>query len=327
MECQNQLIKDDIDGIHENEIQVRFLKRIHEKSTYTEKTNRTLWFHLNTLLLFTKSDIKTTLLPHTVFAISLVLHGAHAESILVGDNLKWRFPFMILWIWVHLLIFTIANQRLPACIVEDTANKSWRPLPSHRISVSEALVLLRTIVPIAMGLSILLGGFEASVTLMTFVWLYNDLEGSGAGPCQRNILNGAGYSCFGWGAVSVLVGGSLNGLLLRWLLLLAAVITTTVHAQDFPDVEGDAKSGRETMPLRYGQAVPRYVLSILSIFWSAICLAFWNISSPLVWAAPILIGGTMAVMTAFRWNQWYDIWVWRLWCFWICILYTLPSFA
>ena len=233
---------------------------------------------------------------------------------------------MLIWIWIHLLVENISNQRLPGSVVEDAANKPWRPIPAGRLTPSEAQILLRIAVPVAMGVSRILGSFEASVTLMTLIWLYNDLGGSGSGPWQRNVLNAAGLSCFGWGAVSVLLGGDdlLNNLLCKWLILLAAVITTTVHAQDFPDVDGDSACGRRTMPLLYGQVWSRYGLAVSLVFWSIVCLTFWDVSSPVVWSATLLIGGMTAGLTAFHWDPFYDRIVWRLWCLWISVLYLLP---
>jgi 4-hydroxybenzoate polyprenyltransferase len=176
-----------------------------------------------------------------------------------------------------------------------------------------------------------MGSLQASLALIAFIWLYNDLDGSGAGPWQRNALNAAGLSCFGWGAVSVLFGGQIDALLTdvlcKWLLLLAAVIITTVHAQDFPDVEGDEACGRKTMPLLYGQAWSRYGLAVFLILWSAVCPAFWQVSSPLVWAVSLLIGGAMAALTVFRWDAYSDLIVWKLWCLWIGVLYLLPLFG
>ncbi|CAG8952804.1 hypothetical protein HYFRA_00009049 [Hymenoscyphus fraxineus] len=307
---QNKVEHTNFDGIH-------------------QEARRTIWFHLYTLFLFTKSDFKTVIFPQSVFALSFAYsHTQSGTSLAFGEIFKWRFPCMLVWIWVHLLVENVANQRLPGSVLEDTENKPWRPLPSGRITPDEAQSVLRILVCVAVAMSVLLGSFEASVTLMTCIWLYNDLDGSGAGPWQRNLLNAAGLSCFGWGAVAVLFSGDgfPKDLLWKWLSLLAAVITTTVHAQDFPDVEGDTKSGRKTMPLYYGQRPSRYGLAILLLLWSVACPAFWHVNL-LVGAAPLFIGIGMAGMTAFRCDIFYDAIVWRCWCLWTGVLYLLPLFA
>ncbi|KAH6678006.1 UbiA prenyltransferase family, partial [Halenospora varia] len=217
----------------------------------------------------------------------------------------------------------------PGSVVEDTVNKPWRPIPASRITPYEAQRVLRVAVPAAMGLSAILGSFVASVTLMAFIWLYNDLEGSGAGPWQRNVLNAAGLLCFGWGAVLVLLGGDdlLNDVLCKWLMLLAAVIITTVQAQDLPDVGGDSAYGRKIMPTLYGQAWSRYGLAVLLLLWSVVCPAFWHVSSLLVWVATLLIGSTMTALTTLRWDPFFDLIVWRFWCLWISVLYLLSLYG
>ncbi|KAF4630100.1 hypothetical protein G7Y89_g8045 [Cudoniella acicularis] len=273
--------------------------------------SRTVWFYLKTMFMFTKSDFKTVVIPQSVFALAVVLSHTQTGNIAndFRDLLKWRLPCMLIWIWTHLLVENISNQRLPGSVVEDTVNKPWRPIPAGRITPYEAQKVLRVAVPAAMGLSAILGSFVASVTLMVFIWLYNDLEGSRAGPWQRNVINAAGLSCFGWGAILVLLGGDnlLNDVLCKWLMLLAAVIITTVQAQDLPDMEGDSACGRKTMPILYGQAWSRYGLAVFLLLWSVVCPAFWHVSSPLVWAATLLIGSTMAALTTLRWDPFFDL--------------------
>lgn len=290
--------------------------------------NRTLLYQLNTLYLFTKSDFKTVVLPQSAFALAAANSQIHTNNETRG-TLIWRLPSMVLWIWIHLLIENISNQRLPGSVLEDTVNKPWRPIPSGRLTPQQARSILRTVVPVAMSISAYFGSLEASLALMVFIWLYNDLDGSNAGPLQRNVLNAAGLSCFGWGAVSVLLHNDrlVDDLLCQWLMLLAAVITTTVHAQDFPDLKGDTACGRITMPLLYGQAWSRYGLAVFLILWSVVCPAFWKVHSPLAWAAPLIIGSVMAGVTSFRWESCYDLLVWRLWCLWIGVLYVMPLFG
>jgi len=283
------------------------------------------------LFLFTKSDFKTVIFPQSVFALAFGLSLSQTGKVayIPREILKWRLLSMLLWVWIHLLVENISNQRLPKSVLEDVASKPWRPIPAGRLTPNEAQNLLRSTVPLAMGTSHLLGNFDASVTLMVFVWLYNDLGGDGAGPRQRNALNAAGLSCFGWGAIQALLGGDcpLSDFIYKWLMLLAAVITTTVHAQDFPDVDGDGASGRKTMPLIYGQAWSRYGLAVLVLFRSVVCPAFWHVSSLAIWAMMLLIGGAIATLTTFVWDPFYDRTVWKLWCLWMSVLYVLPVFG
>lgn len=93
-----------------------------------------------------------------------------------------RLPHMLIRIWLHLLVENISNQRLPGSVMEDSINKPWRPIPSGRLTSKEAESLLRLCVLLAMGVSVFLHAFQANTALITFVWIHNDLGGSGVGP-------------------------------------------------------------------------------------------------------------------------------------------------
>ena len=219
-----------------------------------------------------------------MFALALVF--SQAGSSLAPDQghyqIGLRLPLMLTWLWLHLLVENIANQRLPEAVVEDRENKPWRPIPMGRLSSEEAQGVLRIAVPLALGISFILGSFVPSVTLMTFIWLYNDLDGSSTGPMQRNIITTAGLCCFGWGAVTTLLAGDIGTegerLLYQWGALTAAVVVTTVHAQDFPDIAGDIARGRQTIPLLYGSTFSRVNLAVLAIGWGAVLSAWCHVT-------------------------------------------------
>ncbi len=158
---------------------------------------------------------------------------------------------------MNLLVENISNQRLPASVVEDGTNKPWRPIPAGRISAREAQCLLLAAIPTVVGASFLLDAFTPSIVLMALVWMYNDLDGAGINIWVRNLLNGGGLMCFSWGALRVLSGADLKPAACIWILVTGAIITTTVHAQDFPDVEGDREIGRQTVPLLLGEGPAR----------------------------------------------------------------------
>ncbi|KAF2965052.1 hypothetical protein GQX73_g8511 [Xylaria multiplex] len=232
---------------------------------------------------------------------------------------------MLAWIWLHLLVVDIANQYLGSSIVEDAVNKPWRPMPAGRLTVPEARNLIRVAIVAALGLSIFLGSFLPSTTLMTMIWLYNDLEGSSVGPFVRNLLNAAGLACFGWGAVCVLLsGGTGDGNVLRdWLLLTAVVVLTTVHIQDLPDEEGDRARKRQTVPLVYGEGWARWSVAIVASFWSLICPAFWRVPLPYA-VAPLVISSAMGAMILLGNSRSSSELGWKLWCLWVTVIFLLP---
>ncbi|KAI0601474.1 UbiA prenyltransferase family-domain-containing protein [Biscogniauxia sp. FL1348] len=307
--------------------------------TFLTQEPRSILYHIHTLFLFTKSDIKTVVIPQSIFALAtaLSLHpsgsttsaSTYLPDLGVPSALA-KLCRMQAWIWLHLLVHTVANQRLAASVAEDQANKPWRPLPAGRATRDEAQRLLRALVPLAMGGSLcLLGGAGPGAALLALVWLYNDLDAAGAGPCYRNLINAAGLACFGCGATSVLLRDArdeIPGEVRRWVALTAAVVATTIFAQDFPDMAGDRARGRRTVPLVYPETAARVALALLVLSWSLACLVFWDAVAG-AWMGILGVGGAMAALTVCRRGQWCDEVVWKLWCLWISLIYLLPLFG
>ncbi|KAI1803004.1 UbiA prenyltransferase family-domain-containing protein [Daldinia bambusicola] len=291
-------------------------------------------YHSKTMFLFTRSDFKTVIIPQSIFAISTTISLARSttkNSQEIAAQILNRSPYMLGWLWLHLLVENIANQRLASSVQEDTVNKPWRPLPAGRITMTEAQAILRVLVPASVIVSLLIGGLLPSVTLMTFIWLYNDLDGSDAGPWQRNMINAGGLACFGWGAVNILLGdpqqvGDEQERLCRWVALTSAIITTTVFAQDFPDIDGDKLRHRKTLPLLYTETYSRALLAGFILFWSLVSPIFWNVGGA-AWSGSVSIGSVMAFLTLFGKSKVIDETVWKLWCVWITTIYLLPILA
>ena len=74
-----------------------------------------------------------------------------------------------------------------------------------------------------------------------------------------------------------------------WAICLSgALIFTTIQAQDFADVEGDAALGRVTFPIYAPKVSRAFTLFALTAWSCGLCL-FWNIG-PLCSAAFIALG-------------------------------------
>ena len=220
----------------------------------------------------------------------------------------------------------IANQKLNSSLIEDAINKPWRPIPAGRLTVKEAQQLVLFVVLAALTLSIMLQSFLPSTTLMTMVWLYNDLDGSSMGPLVRNLLNAAGLACFGWGAVCVLLAGDIghSAAPRQWLLLTAAIVSSTVHIQDLPDKEGDKARKRRTAPLVYGEDSTRRSIAIFTSFWSLVCPVFWGVSFPYA-LLPLAISTFMsAVVLLWKEDQVCNELGWKAWCLWVTVIFLLP---
>jgi len=101
--------------------------------------------------------------------------------------------------WLHLLGFNLCNQARGS-ITEDLCNKPWRPLPSGRITMANAMTLKVFVIASCMiiSYSYSLPVFYASV----FLWFFTAVYHEGCGEhhyITRNLLNALGYSCFALG--------------------------------------------------------------------------------------------------------------------------------
>ncbi|KAL6714745.1 hypothetical protein ACLMJK_008170 [Lecanora helva] len=230
--------------------------------------DKSLLFHIHTLWLFNRSDLKTVVGPQIVFGLVSAFSGSRLTTNTdpTLSQIAARLPHLVLWIWSNLLTETVANQRLQSSIVEDAVNKPWRPLPTQRLTPDGARRLLLVLVPVVSLISFLLGGLQATVALQVFSYMYNDLDGANQYFVVRNVLNACGIACFSVGAASVMANFStytLDQRAYEWIAILSTVIFSTVHIQDLPDIEGDRTRGRETIPLLYGQAVARWSVAIM----------------------------------------------------------------
>ncbi|KAF8839047.1 hypothetical protein BDN67DRAFT_818519 [Paxillus ammoniavirescens] len=223
-------------------------------------------YYIYTVFLFTKNDMRTAVIPVTLFSIAAaplsspirVLHSA-------------------LWIWLHLLQFNVANQiKAPE---EDKINKPSRPIPAGRITVYNATVLRWLLAPLCLGYSTLYSAQLAFVSLQMqlFTLWYNELDGDNKW-LSKNILTALMYGCLELGGT--LTAGSDPSQLSQTGRLAAqlsvAVFATTLHCQDFKDADGDRLTGRRTLPMMFPVA-SRISVGLGLPLWS-LCLCYiWDL--------------------------------------------------
>ncbi|KAK7691372.1 hypothetical protein QCA50_004770 [Cerrena zonata] len=262
--------------------------------------------HLVTLFLFTKSDFKTLLLPVICFAIAASPHVDLS-----------RVCLSILWTWLHLLQFTVSNQTLD--VDEDAANKAYRPLPSGRISLMNARLLRWLLVPSCLTVS---SYFDftttlASIAVIVSTLLHNELGLHARSWVIRNLLNGLGLASYELGATAVIAGSNhhLDDIALRGIVLSATVFMTTIHAQDFEDIEGDLKVGRRTLPIVYPR-VARYSMTIGLFVWSLMVSSVWNLdlfASGMLTISSVFIGLRYIYFRDVESDKasyiWYNLWL------------------
>ncbi len=82
------------------------------------------------------------------------------------------------------------------------------------------------------------------------------------------------------------------------LTLSFLTIITTIHCQDFRDIDGDRLSGRKTLPIQFGQTASRALFSIFVVFWSLLIPHVWNLT--LLWRAVYFVAGAYLGTCVFR---------------------------
>jgi len=182
------------------------------------------------------------------------------------------------WTWIHLLQCNISNQS--RSITEDAGNKSWRPLPSGRITPYQAHLLHAIVTVLCISSSALYGWQMAlgSIALTITTILYDYFRMS-AQWTTRVPLVVTMYGVFEYGATKIISGGlSLDNIAGAAIISSLIVIATTAHVGDFPDVEGDKEDGRCTIPIVFPKS-SRIITPMLIMFWSVFMVMEWDLGT------------------------------------------------
>ncbi|KAI1383024.1 UbiA prenyltransferase family-domain-containing protein [Hypoxylon trugodes] len=281
--------------------------------------------------LLTESNAGTFVGPNTVFGIC----GALSGSLLVTKSgpiidlaleALPRLPLVILFNWSNLIIFDLANQRLPESAREDALNKPWRPVPRGLITSDQIRHAMLYMIPAVIALNhfYLKVGVE-SLCIMILTWLYNDLRGGDQGFIERNAIIAVAFGIFNVGSVKVAIGTpfDITSTGVVWAVIVSAIIFTTMQVQDLQDQEGDRARGRRSTPLVLGDRAARWTVAVPTILWS--CFVHWYWEAGLLAAAPQALLGLIVSVRSLNYSGLKeDKLTWRLWCFWTALLYMLP---
>lgn len=284
-------------------------------------------YHLRTLWLFTQSDLKSMIYPNIIFSLACIVskadlapdHNGHLIDILS------QIPYVFVWLWLNLLLFNLANQRLPSSIMEDAINKPWRPIPSGRMDAKQVNILIFTMIPVVLIISTALGAAKPALALMALTWAYNDLGGANKSYITRNLLNAFGMSIYSAGAI-IVASGSRSGLTVtatQWIAFIGLVVLTTIHVQDMKDQQGDAVCGRKTLPLVMGDSFARWTIAWAIMGWSLAAPTFWRLGLE-GYVPTVVIGATITFRILRLRCLAADKTTWAFWCVWMVSLYLLP---
>lgn len=196
---------------------------------------------------------------------------------------------------------------------EDNHNKPDRPLPAKRISYRNATIMRWALVPLCWGLSALYSSYVlcASVALVAFTVIYDELHAHSGHFAVRNVVNAAGFASFELG--STLISGTyivqilscrmimalfyqnivryraasddylagsdpsrFTSTMLLAISISAGIFATTIQAQDFKDIRGDSLIGRKTLPIVL-PSVARPTLLVALLVWSLSLTHIWRL--------------------------------------------------
>ncbi|KAJ7615482.1 UbiA prenyltransferase family-domain-containing protein [Roridomyces roridus] len=245
---------------------------------------------LYTLYLFTKSDIKTTVIPITFLA--------SASAPLASIS---RLPHITFWIWLHLLQFDVSNQTMDP--EEDAMNKQDRPLPSKRMTLEQAIILRWILVPLCFAWSLCYSVETLYASIALRHWFI------------RNAVNAAGFAAFEVGATLVAgyTASRLDHIAVISVAISGGIFATTIHAQDFKDVDGDRAIGRRTIPIVL-PSIARWTVIIPLTLWSLGLAFVWELDliAALVFVSLAISVGTQYLRsTSVRGDQvgfyWYNV--------------------
>jgi len=154
----------------------------------------------------------------------------------------------------------------------------------------------------------------ASMLMVMATIIYDDLKFSGHWVA-KNMCTLSGYICFEVGAMSIMgmpsncfclslqldfLEGSSDGLdiiILKALAYNSLIILSTIHVQDFPDVEGDTAQNRKTIPI-LAPVLSRPLTGAMIISWSIYMAFIWRVG---IWCSGVLL--SMGLVIA--WRLWF----------------------
>ncbi|CAK5275438.1 unnamed protein product [Mycena citricolor] len=299
-------------------------------SDYTAPREEMVFEFIKTVSLFSQSDMVPILGPSVRAARSISIRIDSLPTklavalVLAGPTDLGAFIRGFVWLELHLLTFEIKNQITG--LEEDRLSKPNRPIVAGRISVGAAQDLYWVIALVSTVFSAQFGLLPCTVLYLAAIFCYNELAMSRNWFC-KSFLGSIGYVCYCWGTTVMFDHGAPLSTLSTTAIVLSGLLhTTTGHAQDFRDRDGDAAIGRVTLPMILSPRVGRWSLALLLAAWTAALI--W------LWAPPALVTlylGLLGLKAAAGFIQdhsveadrvsywWYNIW--------LITAHLLPAFA
>ncbi|KAJ7085355.1 UbiA prenyltransferase family-domain-containing protein [Mycena belliarum] len=256
-----------------------------------------------TVFLFNQHDIISTLGPAIV--VGCVLSGIPDLGSLLSA---------IIWHELHLLPFQIKNQIYG--VEEDRVSKPSRPLPQGRLTVQSAQRLYLGLTALAILSSASLGLLMPGILHIATSLAYNE-GGLAKFWALKSFMGSIGYMCYCWGMTVIFDNHRpLSRTSLIAVVLSGLIFTTTGHAQDFRDRDGDRLMGRKTLAIVLPQRFGRWSLTAL--------ILAWTVGLTYLWDPPIVVSVSFIALAAYTTANfvrdhsqeadrvsywWYNIWL------------------
>lgn len=292
-----------------------------------EKTPQSLATYIQNFYLITKSDHATILYPGTYFAFVSALAG----PVLITGSSPTLASILInvlkslIWLYLNVLIIGLSNQRLPSAVLEDRENKPWRNIPAGRMTSEQYRQILLVVIPLALGVSWYLEVVSETAMLIILNYMYNDMEGADEHFVIRNLFNVLGHFHFEVGALRITYGpqAALNTTAYIWLMIIGAVMFSTISVQDLKDQKGDKLRGRRSLPLVIGDLFARWTVVLFVLLWSMVCPLFFQ-AAWWTYIGTVAVGIWVAATVIQPKGVSNDKLAFRRWSVWVMALYSLP---
>ncbi|KAF2806554.1 uncharacterized protein BDZ99DRAFT_466120 [Mytilinidion resinicola] len=301
------------------------------------KAAKSVLYFLETLFLFSKSDIPTYVVPCTLFGTLSTLAGSSLTSAPVSvATLLFRVPTVALWAWLFCVLFNCSNQRSPDSVLEDKINKPHRPIPAGRITSSQTNLCMAIGVPAVLLLNyFFLGAWEEMAIMYTVMYLYNDLQLGDNFFWKNFLIATAGNGVYNAGSLRLASGTArasyftsnasdlLTPTAMKWIALVSSAVLITMHLQDLRDLEGDRARDRRTLPIVFGEKFARWSIAVPVMLFSIAAASFWK--SGIIGYTEICVpGAVVAYRVMFLRGTKHDRKTYTLWAVWLMALYALP---
>ena len=275
----------------------------------------------------TESDFWTFVIPNTAFGVFGILAGpALTTRDAVGSTAVWsQLPRVLVWNWLNLTVFDLANQRLSESAAEDALNKPWRAIPAGLLTPTQMRRVLLATLPVVLAVNYALGAWHETALLFVLTWMYNDLRGGDEDFVLRNLIIGFAFALYNGGSLRIACGDECSVTMAghRWTALISAVIFSTMHIQDLKDVAGDKARNRRSAPLILGEGIARWTIAVPVLAWSVLCPLYLGVGL-LNYVMPVLLGVGVAFCTLSSQSHEADRRSWQYWAVWLMCLYLLP---